>query len=245
MIKRTQWQNPAQPVTGPAPKGKPGTWVIHYPGMKGPAPYGYDVVTFLRNVQNDYLVNRGYSIGYNWGVSQDGAKWEIRGNDFNNAANAGRKVSGNFNNISQSIFVMVSGDDPATVNAVRSINEIIATRPDWDVIWHGKVDYTSCAGAGLISQIMSGVIGHQKPIDNGGHSVFQKLIRLDGTLAVYAVYSGGYKVWVRNEGERAAFEALGAKEPEVISANLRSLFAITGPIFGPRPAGVDSHGLPL
>lgn len=162
-IQREVWQDPSQPVSGPSPRGTPGTWVIHYPGG-GFAPTGAALAGYLRNIQAVYLRERGYSIGYNWGVGQDGSRWEIRGDDFNNAANAGRKVVGNFNDVSQSIFVMVSQDDPATPVAVDSINSIIATHPDWDVIVHGDVDYTLCAGAGLTAQVRSGVIGAPVPV---------------------------------------------------------------------------------
>lgn len=165
-IPRSAWQDPAKPVTGPAPRGVPGTWVIHYPGG-GIAPIGAAIKQYLQNIQSEYLRTRGYSIGYSWGVGQDGSKWEIRGDDINPASNPGKKrkaetgIDINFNNISRSIFVMVSGSDPASPKAVSAINEIIATEPDWDVITHGVVDYTSCAGAGLNAQVVNGTIGQQ------------------------------------------------------------------------------------
>ena len=164
-IDREFWQDPEKPVSGPAPKGTPRTWVIHYPGG-GSAPMGAAVAPYLRGIQAHYLSSRSYSIGYNWGTAQDGSEWEIRGDDFNNAANAGKKVPGNFNDVSQSIFVMVAGEDPASPKAVETINARIATHPDWDVIVHGDVDYTSCAGRGLIDQVRSGVIGHQVPVED-------------------------------------------------------------------------------
>ena len=158
MIGREQWQDPAKPVSGPAPRGVPHTWVIHYPGGPGGVE-GTAVPSYLRGIQSHYLASRGYSIGYNWGVAQDGSRWEIRGDLYNNAANAGRKVEGNFNDVSQSIFVMVDEQDAASPKAVASINSIIATHPDWDVIVHSDVDYTSCAGLGLTAQVRAGVIG--------------------------------------------------------------------------------------
>ena len=162
MLPRSSWEDPNKRVSGPAPKGTPKTWVIHYPGG-GSAPVGAEVAPYLRGIQSSYLSSRGYSIGYNWGVAQDGSRWEIRGNDFNNAANAGRKVEGNFNNVSQSIFVMVADHDAATPAAVAAINSIIATHPDWDVIVHSDVDYTSCAGEGLTAQVRAGIIGQHAP----------------------------------------------------------------------------------
>jgi len=155
---RTEWEDPSNRITGPVPRGTAHTWVIHYPGG-GSAPIGTAVAGYLRNIQADYVRSRGYSIGYSWGVAQDGSKWQIRGDDFNPASNPGRKVAGNFNDVSRSIFVMVANDDEASPAAIESINEIIATHPDWAVIVHGDVDYTSCAGVGLTGQVRSGVIG--------------------------------------------------------------------------------------
>ena len=162
MKARETWEAPAQPIKGPPPQGTPGTWVVHYPGGGSYEPLTDEqVIAYLRAVQNDYLTKRGYSIGYSVGFSQSGSKWEIRGDDFNNAANAGRKVSGNFNHVSRSLFVMVGHAQPATPAAVAAINEVIATEPTWNVIIHGDVDWTACCGAGLIVQVRAGVIGHQ------------------------------------------------------------------------------------
>ena len=162
MHPREDWQDPAQPVTGPPPRGVPHTWVIHYPGGGG-APVGGQVPSYLRGIQNNYVSSssRGYSIGYSYGVAQDGSMWEIRGDTYNPASNPGRKVEGNFNDVSRSIFVMVAGQDEGSPAAVESINAIIATQPDWSVISHGDVDFTSCCGDGMIAQIRAGIIGQQ------------------------------------------------------------------------------------
>lgn len=164
MIDREDWQDPAKPVSGPGPKGERGAWVVHYPGGPG-GVVGAQVAPFLRGIQAAYLRSRGYSIGYNFGIAQDGTEWEIRGDDYNNAANAGRKVAGNFNHVSQSIFVMVDEQDAATPAAVATINARIATHPDWEVFVHSDVDYTSCAGIGVTAQVKAGVIGHQPEPD--------------------------------------------------------------------------------
>jgi peptidoglycan hydrolase-like protein with peptidoglycan-binding domain len=163
---REDWQYPGQPIDGPVPQAVSGTWVIHYPGS--PSSYepktNSEVISYLRNIQESYVSKRGYSLGYSYGVSQAGSAWEIRGEDFNNAANAGRKVEGNFNDVSKSILVMVGGKEAASVKAVAKINALIATQPTWKVIIHGDVDYTSCCGAGLIHQVRTGIIGHQDSV---------------------------------------------------------------------------------
>ena len=165
---REDWQDPALPVTGPAPKSVGGTWVIHYPGGGSFEPRtDAQVSTYLRQIQASYTSSRGYSIGYSYGVAQSGSAWEIRGDDFDPASNPGRKLNaGNFNDVSRSIFVMVGNDNEATPEAVATINTLIATQPTWDVVTHGDVDYTACCGAGLTAQVRAGIIGRQStPID--------------------------------------------------------------------------------
>ena len=158
---REAWENPKLPVDGPAPKGTPGTWVVHYPWSRvAPATF-IQIIAFLRAIQADYERRRGYSIGYSFGVSQAGSAWDIRGDDFNNAANAGKKVPGNFNHVSRSILVMVADAGPASPKAVATVNALIATEPTWNVIIHGDVDYTPCCGVGIIHQVRTGIIGQQ------------------------------------------------------------------------------------
>ena len=155
---RSHWQNPLQPVTGPGPKGVRGTWVIHYPGNNGfHEPLSDDeMIEYCRRMQNDYVTNRGYSIGYSFIVSQSGLAYEARGFDINNAANRGDKMKPkipNFNAVSLSIQVATSGQDAASPEAVAKVNEIIALEPDWDVVVHADVDYTSCCGIGMTEQV--------------------------------------------------------------------------------------------
>lgn len=160
--EREEWQDPKLPVSGPNPV-TPGTWVLHYPGSSRswfPRTVEEEKA-YLRAIQADYKKTRGYSIGYSWGVSQSGRKYEIRGDDIRVAANPGRKLDvGNFNQLSQAIFVMVGNADAATPEAVASINEIVASRSGWNIVPHMDTDYTICPGAGLLDQLRSGVIGH-------------------------------------------------------------------------------------
>ena len=131
---RAHWEDPAQPVTGPVPQDVRGTWVIHYPGNSGfTEPLSDDeMIQYCRNVQNDYVTNRGYSIGYSFVVSQSGLAYEARGFDINNAANKGDKMRPaipNFNAVSMSIQVASSAQNPASNAAVVKVNEIIALEP--------------------------------------------------------------------------------------------------------------------
>ena len=198
---RAHWQNPSQPVTGPGPKGVRGTRVVHYPGNNGGAPPLTDaeMCTSLRAMQNDYVTNRGYSLGYSFVVSQSGLAYEARGFTYNNAANKGDKMKpgiSNFNAVSMSIQVAVSGQDAATPAAVAKVNAIIALEPSWDVVIHGDVDYTACCGEGMTEQVRSGIIGqHPTPIPPPIESDTEMpdnliLWKVKGTSNVFAVSLG-------------------------------------------------------
>ncbi|MFH2009706.1 MAG: hypothetical protein ABI333_24140, partial [bacterium] len=90
---RTEWQDPAYPVTSTS-------WMninalqyitLHYIG--GDGVNLSDIPQFLRNNQLDYVLNRGYSLGYNSAVSLDGDEWEIRGFDYRCAANGAQATN--------------------------------------------------------------------------------------------------------------------------------------------------------
>lgn len=184
---RAHWENPSQPVTGPSPKGVRATWVVHYPGNNGfNEPMTDDqMIQYCRAMQNDYVTNRGYSLGYSFVVSQSGLAYEARGFDINNAANKGDKMKPeipNFNAVSMSIQVAVSGQNSASDAAVAKVNEIIALEPDWDVVVHADVDYTSCCGAGMIEQVRSGIIGQSvQPAPSTGDD---SMITLDTPIRI-------------------------------------------------------------
>lgn len=159
---REDWQNSSQPIKGPAPKGQVKTWIVHYPGSSTTfQPMTDDqMIAWLRSTQDYYVSQRGYSLGYGWAVSQSGSIWEIRGDDFNNAANAGKKVSGNANDWTQSITIVAGGQNPASPAAVAAINELIASKGGRSIQVHQDVDWTSCAGTGITPQVRNGTIGY-------------------------------------------------------------------------------------
>lgn len=173
---QVDWERSSQPVSGPGPKGNPDRWIIHYPGNNGfhEPRTDAEMVGYLRTMQNSYVTGRGYSVGYSVIVSQSGSAWAGRGLEghpgvrvYNPASNPGKKLNeGNINNVSRSIQIAVSGQGEASPEAVATVNAIIATQPGWPVLWHGQVDYTSCAGTGIINQILAGVIGQQDQGDD-------------------------------------------------------------------------------
>lgn len=169
------WQEPARPVVGPYAF----LWsairyvALHFIGggpnfRPGPT---WDVAQHLRNGQHSYLVNRGYSYGYNIGVVSipghplDGTAWEIRGTRFRGAATAG------VNAIVLAIYVMQRDGEPLTAKAratiMRLINEAQAeaarAHPGrlLEVYGHNEVPggttRTSCPGPGIRAAIADGL----------------------------------------------------------------------------------------
>lgn len=216
---QSDWENSSQRISGPAPKGVPGTWIIHYPGSTSSYEPRTDaeMVKSLQASQRSYLNSRGYSYGYSVVASQSGSLWAVRGIEgfsgvrmYNPASNPGRKVGGGMNNISRSIQIAVGGQNQASREAVASVNALIATQPSWPVKWHGQVDYTSCAGEGIIGQIKSGVIGHQGhvPVEDDEMAALDKPVRwFDTRTWPYGPLVGGRLLEVHLPAEVA-----GAKD---------------------------------
>ena len=76
-------------------------------------------------------------------------------------------------------------------------------------------------------------------------SVFQGLMKRNNDVAIFASYSGGYKVWVADDGMWTGYNALlalGGKSTEVQTIDDPNVFAALGPILGPVPGGRDQWG---
>ncbi len=156
---RAEWQSPSQPVTGPAI-----SWpkivriVIHYNGGNLDAPY--NSAQHMRNSQNYYVTQKGYSLGYNWVVDYKGEIWESRGFDIKCAANV------EVNDSSVAIEILVDNQDaanPAQINAVRELVAEIRRRQNksYPLVKHSTVATNStntiCPGAGISPQVDGGV----------------------------------------------------------------------------------------
>ena len=162
--RRDFWQSPKQPVTGPRFVWRDITQiVIHYPGAPDSWRVPNDIPGHLRSSQANYLRTRGYSYGYNASVVSaaghplDGSSWEIRGDTYRCAANAG------VNHTSFAIQVIQRSNEAPTVNAIdgvrRLVEQILAKRPDVRIVGHntsGSTTVTSCPGTGLGLAVQAG-----------------------------------------------------------------------------------------
>jgi hypothetical protein len=160
---RTEWQDPAYPVTS-------GSWMdlnalsyitLHYIGADGVNLS--DIPQFLRNAQLDYVVNRGYSLGYNSAVDENGEEWEIRGFDYRCAANGSQAT----NIPGYSIVLMLpntwSVPPTAQIDGVRNlVSKIRATaaaagNSDFlEINGHRDLKSTACPGDPIYTMIQNG-----------------------------------------------------------------------------------------
>ena len=158
MIYRSEWEDPAKPVTGPARKAATTATIVHYEGG-GRTSHVADGAQWCRNAQSYYLSRPppdDFSLGYNYAVisggPQDGTAYEIRGTDINNAANKGDDRDGfpyNSNDYTRSIIVLGIQGVPMTAAAMTAVAQLTVG----DLVGHRDVARTSCPGDPYYSQI--------------------------------------------------------------------------------------------
>lgn len=144
---RSAWQTLTNGIyQAPPPRGVRTTWIIHDPGHEAAIPTTFEKQReYIQNMNSFYRRERGYDLGYNFITFPDGAVFEVRGIDHNNAANAGRRVSGNANDWTLSCMVATSKGGKPTDAAIDAVNDLINKYgPDWKIQRHSVVDITSC-----------------------------------------------------------------------------------------------------
>ncbi len=247
--RREYWTEPGYPITGPAPKQATTLAVCHWSGSDS---IPTDKVSWLRSMQRDYVDNRGYSLGYWALVCQTGDAYQIRGNDFNSAANKGDKVSGNANDWTAPILFDVRYGEFASIQAIATAKRLwrswgVTGRP----VPHSDLDYTQCCGDALRVQIDAGEFDldasepPMPPPPMGDDDMLVNLIqyKADGypnpQPAVFAQYSGGYKVWIRDGDVLAVFKALNPSLS--VSWLPDDWFEAAGPVLPGTPLPYDGH----
>ncbi len=170
---RTAWQDPDHPVRSSSlfEWSDVDQFVVHYTAADDlidgdPGESADNLDGYLRNIQRFYLAKTpvSYSIGYNAAVDWLGGSWQLRGEDFECAANLAT------NQRSFAVLVLVDGDDEATPEAVNTIRRLYreadASSPlALTLIGHGQTAgaSTSCPGVGLRRQIAAGVFTQAPP----------------------------------------------------------------------------------
>lgn len=262
--QRESWQSSTQLVhsTNPFEWSDVDLFVIHYAGVANTPdgdPTDGTMPQWLRNTQNYYLNKvKPYSIGYNVAVDWQGRSWELRGEDFECAAN--QYVNGR----SFACIIVTDGQDKATPAAVAEVNRLIgeahkSAPKGVTILGHWQTTLppyhqatspgTDCPGVGIKAQLAAGEfrLPEAPPIFPPGteSSVLVAFYKLESKPYVYGVYPGGYKVWLPDPGSLAAAQALaklGGKNDEIKVTRSADLLAAFGPIVGPVPPGCDPWG---
>lgn len=158
---REEWQDPKYPVFGPLDQAfNNDRVVIHYTAADNlidgdPGEHADNLPAYMRAMQKSYVINRGYSLGYLFAVDWLGGVWQIRGWEYQSAANEGENAT------TWPILVLVDGDDPATEYAARSIRAIVSEAARRAgraqiIVGHRQIGATSCPGRGLQRQVDDG-----------------------------------------------------------------------------------------
>lgn len=168
-IDRERWEEPRYTI-GAHTRSGPQQWTeceyvaIHYTAAET-TPAKFDAVRLkLQASQRDYVLNRGYSLGYNWAVDRLGTIWEIRGADYQCAANGNTDT----NKRGPAVLCLVNAGAPANdrmIEAVRLVIGTVSTAAGRIVpaVPHSALRPTQCPGAGLSAQIAAGVFEIGQP----------------------------------------------------------------------------------
>ena len=169
---RSVWEEPGFTVaehttSPPVNRSRITDVVIHYPGHDG---VGNNTARDLANSQRSYATNRGYSLGYNAVVDRAGVLWQVRGVDYQNAANKGA------NSTTVSVQFRTNIGEPASPAAVARVQRFVADvrrwagNPNIGVIGHRDVGSTACPGDPIYNQI--------------GRGEFEPVSELDVTMRI-------------------------------------------------------------
>ncbi|HEX5015989.1 MAG TPA: peptidoglycan recognition family protein [Actinomycetes bacterium] len=141
--------------------------IIHWPGVNGVPVSGdqHKVLEYLQSQQRNYRndPNRGYNLGYSSAVDWLGRRFQVRGEDCKNAANAPSALNGR----SFSIEVLTNLDGhmtPAQDDGVRNlVGQVLSLAPRAEVIGHRDgpkyvtgATATACPGDLIYGRIQAG-----------------------------------------------------------------------------------------
>lgn len=145
--------------------------ILHYTAADDlidgdPGEYADRLDEYMRAMQQSYVQNRRYSLGYWWAVDWLGGAWQCRGWEFVSAANVGdpRKTGVvNINPQTAPILCLVDGADRLTAEAAATVRALIRetrrrsgrsmNRP----APHSALDFTACCGDGIRLDIDAGL----------------------------------------------------------------------------------------
>lgn len=249
--------SPRPPLSVPVAK-----FAVHYGGAGASWLDFGDTAKELRGIESNHARPAGKPNEYNSASDSASETWEYAGR-FRAAHSSGNNSAWWGHLVIYGLELLTEAEADGLIRGIRRARAQCVSAgyltADHQVEPHNRLPgaQTSCPGPLWTNKTWwNRIVAALTPADfdqpdlpappptDGGPSVLVNLIRLDGSLPVYAQYSGGYKTWIPDESTLAALRMLTGKEPVVISAQHRGLWMATGPILGPVPAGVNSWGIP-
>lgn len=239
---REDWQDPAQPVVGPAMQiASVELLPAHYTAANSIPD---DIPPYLRSMQNDYTVNRGYSVGYNFAIDQTGEAWELRGFDIKCAANK------DMNDVTIAILCMVDGADAmndamvARFQALAAEAQTVAGRALF-VVGHRDIGSTTCPGDGIYGQVQAGILdpddAQPEPPPTGDDDMATTVFIPTDCAAQFVGQTDRNKVativWWADKARTDAHIAAGAEVDDKLSLGGFTNCVLVGPL----PTGDDRH----
>ena len=257
--RRTEWTEPGYPVTGPKPYVPKRVYVgvAHYTADD---KIEYPIDDYLRRMQRSYVNSRGYSVGYSFAIDQQGEVWEIRGFDYQPAANNGdfgEYEDINFNMYSFPVLFLVDGNGRLSDAAAAAGRELYAHAyevtkmegGDWRSFTpqpHSDSDWTACPGDGIKRDIVEGRLTFdpteqpEAPVDP-----YPMFVKHNDHDAVYIVWPG-FKTWVPDGATMKVLrDRYNFRDPvrSLDTATMQSYGPVVGPLFDADE--IDEYGVPF
>ena len=219
---RASWVQPAYPVTGPAY-----TWstvdtiAIHYTAANTVSD---DTGTYLASMNAFYWLDRGYALGYNAAVDQDGLTWEIRGDKYRSAANK------DWNTRTYAILALVDGANPANPAMIDGIRSLVADcrtyQPTARLAGHRDIGATACPGDGLYAQIIAGTF--EPTPDPTGDTVLYSAKRADKPSGYHIGTGASGSRWWVSDADYEANKTVGIKYQHLGTLTVERLTSALG-----------------
>ena len=231
---RESWQDPNYPVFGPADDpGNNDTVVLHYTAADDlidgdPGEHAEDLPAYMRSMQYHYVTRRGYSLGYLFAVDWLGGIWQIRGWEFQSAANRGH------NDHTYPILCLVDGAAPVTDEAAASIRFLVAEAERRSgrglrIVGHGDIGSTPCPGVGIAGQIKAGLFSpaliapEPLPTPTGPTHMIRISFPQAGKPTTEFVWTGTELAWVENGHAAQVLGSAGVPQVSVSAAQLEGV----------------------
>jgi hypothetical protein len=230
---------------------------FHYTGVSSRGYKEADVAREVLRIQEVFHKTKPFEYNYVIGQREDALIYEFAGK-FAAAHSAGE------NNDSFGLLFLNAVNEPLTPTQIRKaqwLRDVLiydgSLSRNVEQLPHREMPgaATACPGEhimGVLAELRKPYVEPPQPIRPiasptrpplEDEDMKPKLVRLDGSPAVYAQWAG-FKTWVPNPAALDALRFVYKVEVDVIDKRFPSFLVAGGPIVGPLPPNVDGWGVP-